>query len=241
MTTIVTTPDAADDAPRDRAAARMTGDVTRRAAGVGALTFVSVVIAQNLIRAGAPMPGDDISTVIDHFADHRPTIALLLVGFVAAIGGLATFLGGTMRTLLDGPRRGWAVLGGFGVATVIALFTGVVATEQALAVVASSSNPDPATVEALWAFHNSLFTVNLMFIGVAVVGLSRAGIAAGITPRPFRVLAPVGAGLLALGTMAGPYVAAGDGPPIFGISVLGFVVWLAFLATTGVRLLRARV
>ena len=62
---------------------------------------------------------------------------------------------------------------------------------------------------------------------------------AGITPRAFRVLGPIGAGTLALGMLAGPYIANGEAMPLFGISVIGFVAWLAFLATTGLRLIRS--
>ncbi len=53
-------------------------------------------------------------------------------------------------------------------------------------------------MSALWALHNSVFTVLLLFIGIALLGLGRAGVAAGITPRAFAWLAPLGTGLLAV-------------------------------------------
>jgi hypothetical protein len=80
--------------------------------------------------------------------------------------------------------------------------------------------------------------VLLLMISVALLGLSRAGVAAGITPPVFDRLAPAGSALLAVGALAGPAIAGGDAMPLFGISVVGFVVWLAFLVTTGLRLVR---
>ena len=71
-----------------------------------------------------------------------------------------------------------------------------------------------------------------------MLGLSRAGIAAGITPTVFRRLAPIGAAMLVVGTLAGPAIAIGDAMPLFGVAGVGFLVWLTFLFTTGVRRIR---
>ena len=94
-------------------------------------------------------------------------------------------------------------------------------------------------IQALWALHNSVFTVLYVFLAIALVGLSRAGVAAGLTPRAFAVAAPVGAALLAIGAAAGPYIANGEAMPAFGVAGLGFLTWLAFLVTTGLRLVRS--
>lgn len=225
--------------PRHVADAPSRSDLGRRAAGVGAIGFATLVIAQNVLRASAPQPGADLDEVVTYFSDHRTVTVVLLTTFIASLACLTMFIGGTLRQLLDSRRRGWAIFGWVGASSIIALFASVMASEQAMTVVASGSNPDSSAVSALWAFHNSVFTVNLMFIGIALLGLSRATIAAGLTPRAFRYLAPIGAALLAAGTLAGPYIAAGDAMPVFGVSVLGFVVWLAFLVTTGTRLVRS--
>jgi hypothetical protein len=105
--------------------------------------------------------------------------------------------------------------------------------------VAHDDHPSVGAVEAIWALHNSVFMVLLFAIAVALVGLSRAGIAAGVTPRAFRRLAPIGSGLLLVGVLAGPSVAAGDAMPLFGVAVIGFVIWLSFLVATGLRLMKA--
>ncbi|MBV9950305.1 MAG: hypothetical protein JO291_00025 [Acidimicrobiia bacterium] len=225
-------------APRTRSIPAV-GDLTDRAAGLGAIGFAGLVIVQNVIRGSAPQPGADIDDVVAHYADHRGLTVVLTVTFVLSLGCLAAFLGGVVRRLVTSGRPGWAVLGGAGGMAIIALFASVVAAEQAISVLAAGSAPDPQAIEALWSLHNSLFTVNMLFIGIALVGLSRAGIAAGITPRAFARLAPAGAALLAIGTLSGPYTANGEAMVLFGVSVVGFVVWLAFLVATGVRLVRS--
>ena len=112
------------------------------------------------------------------------------------------------------------------------------ASEQALTVVASAIEPRPSAVSALWAFHNSIFTVNLLFIGIALLGLSRAR-SPPVSPRGPSLPGSDRRRPARGRHLAGPYIAAGDAMPIFGISVLGFVVWLAFLVTTGARLVRS--
>ena len=160
--------------------------------------------------------------------------------YVVSAVGLFTFLGGAMRRLVGSARRGWAYTGLFGTTTVLALFTVVVAAEQALSGVARRGQPDiGGAVEALWTLHNSVFTALDVSLAAALLGLSRAGIAAGITPKVFRRLAPVGAAMLVVGTLAGPAIAIGDAMPLFGVAGLGFLVWLAFLFTTGVRMIRS--
>jgi hypothetical protein len=115
----------------------------------------------------------------------------------------------------------------------------VVAAEQAVSVIAHSDSPDLGAVQALWALHNSAFTVLHIALAVALVGLAKAGVAAGVTPAVFDRLAPVGGALLAAGSIAGPFIAAGEAMPVMGVALLGFVTWLAFLVTTGQRMVRS--
>ena len=212
-------------------------DHPTRLAGFGALAFVAVVILQNLVRgSSAPGNGASASEVLDHFADTRGITFLLVCTFVVSAVSLATFLGGTMRRL--GASTGWAGTGYLGGAGILILFGVSLASEQALSVIAHGDDPDLAAVSALWALHNSVFTVLLLFLGIALFGLSRAGVAAGITPRVFGWLAPVGSVMLAISCAAGPATAAGELGGIFGLGLIGFVIWLAFLAATGFRLVR---
>ena len=223
-----------------RRSSRAFGDIRARAAGIGAIAFVVIVAFQNLLRGGSA-PANDASAqeVLTHYANHRGVTGVLVVTFVLSGIGLAVFVGGAMRRLVASDRPAWAYMGAVGAIGIISLFAVLVAAEQALSVVATGDHPDLGSIAALWALHNSVFTVLLLSIAVALLGLSRAGVAAGITPRAFERLAPVGAGLLAVASAAGPSIAAGDAMALFGLGVVGFLIWLAFLSTTGLRLVRS--
>jgi hypothetical protein len=207
--------------------------------GCGALTFALVVILQNLIR-GATAPGNGASAahVLSHYSGDRTTSFVLVATYVVSGIGLAVFLGGVTRRLLAATRPGWAVTGLVGAFGIFAVFTLVVAADQALSVAAHMDNPDLGAIQALWALHNSIFSVLDLSIALALLGLSRAAVAAGITPKAFTWLAPIGALMLVVGTIAGPAIAAGHTMALFGVAGAGFLVWLAFLIVTGVRLLR---
>lgn len=217
------------------------GDISARLAGIGGIGFVVTVVLQNLIRgASAPANGASSREVLTHYADHRAVTFVLVATFALGGVGLATFLGGAMRRLLASECRGWALTGFVGGIGIMALFSVLVGTEQSLTVVAGLDHPNVGAIEALWALHNSVFTVLFLSIAVALLGLSRAGVAAGITPRAFERLGPVGSALLLVAALGGPSIAAGDTMALFGIGAIGFLIWLAFLVTTGTRLIRAR-
>ncbi|WP_426562022.1 hypothetical protein ACPPVT_16235 [Angustibacter sp. McL0619] len=219
---------------------RAAGDISTRLAGIGALTFAGVVFAQNVIR-GATAPGNGASSaeLIAHYGNDGAIPYVLAATYVLSGVGMALFLGGGLRLLLAGGRRAWAVTGFVGAVSIMALFAVVVGAEQALGVVAHQTQPDVGAVQAVSALHNSVFTVLDFSIAVALLGLARAGVAAGITPRVFRRLAPVGAALLLVGTLAGPSIAEGDAMSLFGLTGIGFLIWLSFLVATGARLVRS--
>lgn len=226
-------------APTTPARSTVAGDLGPRLAGAGAITFAVTVFAQNVIRGvTAPANGASSTDVLSHYSSDRAVMLVLAATYVVSGAGLAAFLGGAMRRLLAGDRRGWAITGFVGAAGIMALFGVVVGAEQALGGVAHQSQPDIGAIQAVWAIHNSVFTVLDFSIAVALFGLARAGVAAGITPRVFARLAPVGAGLLLVGTLAGPAIAVGEAMPLFGITGIGFLIWLSFVLTTGLRLVR---
>jgi hypothetical protein len=226
----------ADKANRTERAPR---DLPAKVAGFAAIWFVLSVIGHNIAR-GASAPANDASAaeVLTYYTEHRTLTAVLVATFVLNAASLAVFLGVTVRRMLAGARPASAITGLVGATAVVAMFSLVVASEQALWVVAGLDQPDLGAVQTLWAMHNSIFTVLCLALAIALFGLGRAGVAAGLTPRPFEVVAPVGAVLLTSAAFAGPAVAAGDAMPAFGLSGLGFLCWLAFLLATGQRLVR---
>ena len=122
-----------------------------------------------------------------------------------------------------------------------AIFAVVVGSEQAIRS-PRTRTARAGAVQALWAIHNSVFTVLDLSIAVALIGLlpgrrRRRDHAAGLRPGSPRSAAA----LLLVGTLTGPATAAGDTMAFFAITVVGFLIWLAFLIVTGVRLIRTAV
>lgn len=226
--------------PPSTAPRSISGDLGTRAAGWGALTFAVIVIAQNVIRgASAPGNGATTSEVLSRYSEHGAIAFVLAATYVVSGLGMAVFLGGAARRLLAGGRPGWAVTGVVGATCIMALFALVVAAEQALTLAAQTDHPDLGAIQALWALHNSIFTILDLSIAVALLGLSRASVAAGMTPKVFDRLAPLGAAMLLVGTLAGPAIAIGNAMALFAVTGVGFLIWLAFLIVTGVGLVRA--
>jgi hypothetical protein len=218
---------------------RPLADTPTRLAGIGAIGFAAVVVLQNVIRGGsAPTNDASADEVLAFYADHRSVTFVLVATFVLGGACLALFLGGAMRRMIASSRPALAFTGLVGAISVIALFTVVVACEVALSGVANGDHPDLSAIGTLFALHNAIFSVLMLAIAVALLGLGRAGVAAGMTPVAFERLAPAGAVLLGVAAMASPAIAVGEAMPVFGIGVLGFAVWLAFLVATGLRLVR---
>jgi len=126
-----------------------------------------------------------------------------------------------------------------GAAGIVALFSTVVAVEIALSTVAEQASPTAGAVQTLWVSHNSVFSILDLSIAAALLGLGLASVSAGVAPRVFRWLAPTGAVLLGIGAWASPVIVDGSAMPVMGLSLIGFLIWLAFVAATGARLIRA--
>src|ERR1700754_1373736 len=102
---IVATGEATQEAPGEVA-----GDISARLAGVGALTFAGTVFAQNLIRgATAPANGASPGEILAHYGHDSAIPFVLAATYVLSGLGMAVFLGGALRLLLAGGRRGWGI------------------------------------------------------------------------------------------------------------------------------------
>jgi hypothetical protein len=95
---------------------------------------------------------------------------------------------------------------------------------------------DASLTVLIWTLHNAIFTINLLAIGAALLGLSRAASLGGLIPRWLGVLAIIGAALLALASA--PAVAQVEGSPFLALGLLGFLCWLLFVAVASARLLQ---
>ncbi|MEU0203333.1 MULTISPECIES: hypothetical protein [unclassified Streptomyces] len=210
-----------------------------RVSGLAALGFAFLIVAGNvvLVPAGLPRTGTGVAEVEEFFRAHGD-----LVGVGSAVTPvawvLATLFGaGAVRVLWRSERdRGeaWALFGFAGLVLQNAVFAGVVAIRLALA---STAADDIAAAGGLWALHDALFTLNGTFLAVALVGLSLAGLRAGLI-RPWHGgWGLVSAALLACSAVLTPLVIDHDGP-LGLLGLAGWLMWVVWLVVYGLALLR---
>jgi hypothetical protein len=157
-----------------------------------------------------------------------PVEMIALFAFVAGVWSRA-----------DRDENRWpASVGTLGAATIAALFAVVNITEIALTAKAGRLAASPAVVQALWAVHAAAFGLDMAAIAVALLGLSYAAASMSLIPAWLRVAAwPAAACLLLAAVFT---VALANGGPWVAVGLVGFLVWLAFVITASVRLLRGR-
>jgi hypothetical protein len=210
-----------------------------RLLSAGGAGFALLVLVQNLIR-GASAPANDatLTAVTTYYRENIELAMFAAASFVVAALILVGFLAEVGRRLVARGAGVWAYVGMIGATAVISLFSLVIAADAALVGAAGRATPNPATIDALWLMHNGVFAVLGLALATALLGLGRACAAAGLTPSFFRWLAPVGAALLCVETAAAPVLADGRAMPAMLPSLLGFLVWLVFLASTSVTMLK---
>jgi hypothetical protein len=129
-------------------------------------------------------------------------------------------------------------MGTLGAASIAALFAIVNITEIVLTAKAQSLAASPAVVQALWAVHAAAFGLDMAAIAVALLGLTYAAASVRLIPGWLTVAAWPGAACLFIAAMF--TVALANGAPWVGVGLIGFIIWLVFLVTASVRLLRGR-
>jgi hypothetical protein len=218
------------DIPRDRFV-----EIT---AGLGALVFVALLIAQNIVRSTGPGFDADPAMVTAYFSGHRVAAVLPLVLYPIGMVALLAFAAG-MRSLARAPRdRFWSALGTLAVAVLAGLFGVVNVIEIAVAVAGRDLAAAPHVVVALWAVHAAAFGLNLAAIAIALVALSRVASSEHLIPRALAIAAIPGAACLLAGALS--TVAIAGGSPVLYLGLVGFLVWGVFLVVGGINLLRRR-
>jgi hypothetical protein len=209
-----------------------------RLAGIGGLAFAATLLAQNLIRARGPGFGAAPAQVTAYFLHHRAAALVPLGLFPVEMIALFAFVAAVWTKAERADSRWQASLGTLGAATIAALFAVVNITEIVLSAKARSLAASPAVVQALWAVHAAAFGLDLAAIAVALLGLGYAAVSMSLIPAWFRVAAwPAAACLLTASVFT---VALANGGPWVGVGLAGFAVWIVFVITASVRLLRGR-
>lgn len=208
-----------------------------RLAGAGGLVFAATLVADNIIRASAPGFDAAPAQVSAYFLDHRAA-ALVPLGLIPAGFTFFLFAAGLWARARQEESRWWASVGVLGAATIAALFAIVNITEIVLTAKAAQLASSPAVVQALWTLRAAAFGLDLAAIAVALIGLSRAAAAMRLIPSWLALTAWPGAACLL--TAATFTVALADGGPWLAVGLAGFIVWIVFVITASVSLLRGR-
>jgi hypothetical protein len=211
---------------------------TDRIAGVGALLFAAIVVVQNAIRASAPAFGSAATAVTDYFDHHRVAALVPLGLFPLGMIAILSFAAGVRSRAHEPAARWWADVGSLAAVAVAGLFAVVNLVEITIAADGSDLASAPRVVSALWALHGAAFALNLAAIAVALLGLSRAALAAGLIPSWLGVLSLPAAACLCCA--AAGNVAIAEGSRWLYVAFPGFAVWTIFLLAAGAALVRSR-
>ncbi len=208
----------------------------RRLAGIGGLIFAATLVAQNIIRASAPGFDAAPAQVTAYFLHHRAAALVPLGLFPAGLLALFAFVAAVWTTADREESRWWASAGALGAATIAALFALVNITEIVLTAKAGRLAASPAVVQALWALHAAAFGLDMGAIAVALIGLSRAAASVRLIPAWLAAISWPGAACLLIASVF--TVALTNGGPWLAIGLAGFIVWLVFVITASISLLR---
>src|SRR5258708_11391436 len=124
-----------------------------RLAGIGGLVFAGTLLAQNIIRAGAPGFGAAPAQVTAYFLHHRAAALVPLGLFPVEMIALFAFVAAVWTKADREETRWWASVGTLGAATIAALFAVVNVTEIVLTAKAGPLAASTAVVQELMAMH----------------------------------------------------------------------------------------
>ena len=210
---------------------------SQRAGGLAGIGFGLVVLTVNIIlgSAGQPFAGAPKQEVLDFFATSESVVRL-----GSAFAPLAwIFLGVFAAGVAAATRRasvaradGWALVGLVGAAMQNSLFAVVVACQLVLV------NGDLSTDVAwgVWELHNAVFLLNALSLAVIMLSLSIAGLRSGLIRAWHGRLGLVAGGVMTIAAVTSPWAADGGALAMLGFA--GFLMWLVWIITYGVTLVR---
>ena len=208
-------------------------------AGVGGLVFLALLIVQNLLKAATNPSNSATAAQIVRFAHHDAwSVDLLVVTYVIGFPCLFLFAAGLAQRCgeLEPASKIWSRLGRSSVTVIAVLFGFVNILQVVIVATRHELAADHGLAATLWALHNAVFTINLVAVAGALLGLGRAATIARLIPRRLGHFLVGGAALLAIA--AAPAVSEVRGSSILAAGLLGFLCWLVLIAATSLRLVR---
>lgn len=209
-----------------------------RVAGLAAVGFAAAIVLANLVLvpSGLPRTGADTADVAAFFAAHRAALGVATALMPTAWALAALFGAGVAAALRRTDHdQGWAMFGFAGLVLQNGAFAGVAAIRLALSATAARNGD----VTPLWALHDALFTLNGVFLAMALVGLSAGGMHAALIRKWQAGLGFTAAALLFGSATLAPLVVNHDGPlGLLGLG--GWVLWVVWLVAYGIALIHRR-
>ncbi|MEU4441724.1 hypothetical protein AB0K14_29340 [Actinosynnema sp. NPDC050801] len=210
-----------------------------RIAGFAGLGFASLIVLANaiMVPTGPPRTGAGTADVVAYFSGNQATVGLSSALTPTAWALSTLFAAGVVVATRQSDRdRGeaWSLVGFAGVLLQNGTFAAVIALRLALP---PTTRTAPDATGALWSLHDTLFTLNGVFLAMALVGLSISGRHANLIPRWHATLGHLAATLLFTSATLTPLITAAPGP--LGLLGLGgwllWVAWIVVYATTLIR------
>lgn len=219
-----------------------------RAAGVGGFLFLGTVVVENALRQPQPLANAPLEEIARYYGERGDAVALSESFYVVAIPALIVYaVGLATRLARTDAARPWAIVGAIGACMMTATFGAVMAIDVALNARAADLRALGDVARLVYTLKTAMFTVNLVCLGVALLGFGAAIRAAwatggggdddGARPPRFLGATAIVASLLCFAG-AFPMRAVAQGSLVGLVGFGGFLLWLLFLATTSAKLLR---
>ncbi|MGH3458413.1 hypothetical protein [Aeromicrobium sp.] len=210
---------------------------SRRFGGFAGLGFVSTVLLANIIlgSTGLPRAGASRSEVLAYFADHGTAIGVATALATLAWMTLPMYAAGVVAAVRDHERNfgdSWSLVALAGAVMQNAIFASVAGIQAVLGLTTISDD----VAWGLWQMHNALFTLNCVSLVIVLVGVSIGGRRAGLLRGWQHKLGLTSAAAFAGAAVLTPVTI--DGHPIGLLGFAGFALWLVWIASVSVALLR---
>lgn len=211
--------------------------LSRRVGGLAGLSFIALVVSVNIMlgASGMPRAGASRTEVATYFADHGDLVAIACSLATLVWLSLGVFGAGLVARLREaGPDQveAWPLLGLGGVIMQNTLFAGVVGTQVVLGAAELSGDAQ----WLVWQLHNALFTLNGTSLAIILVAFSVGGVKAGLIRRWHARVGFIAAAVLQLSSLTTPFHEDNEAVASFGL--IGFVLWLVWVTTYSLVLLR---
>lgn len=211
-----------------------------RVAGIGGVTFATTALVTNVLLRSTPAHDASAAEVTRFLTEHRAVNVFSAVVFALGAPFLlafATAFYGRLKAVGRPEDQVWARLGFVGGMLILPTFAAVVTNRLVLLAGGDELIGTPELVSLVWRFESAAFLLNTVPLAIAVLGFGIAGSRAGLLPRWFARLAPVGAvcGILSAATAV---LGLEGAPTIFG-GLVAFLTWMTLLYAGGIRQLRA--